>query len=140
MAAVLYSELLVHFLLFMSKSFKLTYHQSNISTYIGHNFVRDNDDITVVTFNYRLNIFGEPGTPQLISKTQSQNFGLLDIDTAVQWVHDNIANFGGDPNRVTLFGQSAGGAATDAFTLAHPQDTRIQGLLFSLSECSVSSL
>lgn len=90
--------------------------------------MRDNDDILVVTFNYRLNIFGFPNAPQLISNTtQPQNFGLLDLDAVVQWVHDNIAAFGGDPDRIVLFGQSAGGAAIDAYTFAHPQDTRVKG-------------
>ncbi|KAG5351715.1 hypothetical protein C0989_005158 [Termitomyces sp. Mn162] len=103
---------------------------SNIPTYNGQNIVRDNDDILVVTFNYRLNIFGFPSAPQLMSNTtQPQNFGLLDLDAVVQWVHDNIAEFGGDPDRVVLFGQSAGGAAIDAYTFAHPQDTRVRGVI-----------
>jgi len=102
---------------------------SNIGAYHGQNLVRDNDDVMVVTFNYRLNIFGQPNAPQLAGKPTSQNFGLLDLDAAVQWVHDNIANFGGDPNRVTLFGQSAGSAAADIFTFEHPQDKRIHGVI-----------
>ena len=82
----------------------------------------------MVTFNYRLNIFGQPNAPQLVnSSTGSQNFGLLDIDAAVDWVHDNIANFGGDPNRIIIFGQSAGGVATDAYTFSHPDSTFVKG-------------
>ncbi|KAF9012652.1 carboxylesterase, partial [Cyathus striatus] len=81
---------------------------SNLTIYHGDSLVRDQDDIILVTFNYRLNIFGQPNAPQLVSKTQSQNFGLLDLDAAVAWVHANIANFGGDPNRISIFGQSAG--------------------------------
>ncbi|KAG6856392.1 hypothetical protein H0H87_005010 [Tephrocybe sp. NHM501043] len=106
---------------------------SNIPTYNGETIVRDNNDIVVVTFNYRLNIFGFPNAPQLVrDTTKPQNLGLLDLDAAVQWVHDNIAAFGGDPNRIVLFGQSAGGAAIDAYTFAHPQDTRIKGgILFA---------
>ncbi|KAG6887715.1 hypothetical protein C0992_011002 [Termitomyces sp. T32_za158] len=100
---------------------------SNFPIYNGQNIVRDNDDILVVTFNYRLNIFGFPNAPQLIrNTTQPQNFGLLDLDAAVQWVHDNIAAFGGDRKRIVLFGQSAGAAAVDAYTFAHPHDTRVQ--------------
>ncbi|TFK45027.1 carboxylesterase [Crucibulum laeve] len=102
---------------------------SNINGYHGQNIVRDNDDVTVVTFNYRLNIFGQPGTPQLASESKSQNFGLLDLDAAVNWVHDNIANFGGDPSRIILFGQSAGSAAADAYTFAHPHDTIVKGII-----------
>ncbi|KAJ3557787.1 hypothetical protein NP233_g11658 [Leucocoprinus birnbaumii] len=103
---------------------------SNLPTYNGQFIVRDNEDVTVVTFNYRLDIFGQPNAPQLLNSTNgSQNFGLLDIDAAVNWVHDNIANFGGDPNRIILFGQSAGGAATDAYTFAHPDSTIVKGVI-----------
>ncbi|KAG6824898.1 hypothetical protein H0H93_001389, partial [Arthromyces matolae] len=87
----------------------------------------NNDDIIIVTFNYRVNIFGFPNAPssQLPNDgSKSQNFGLLDIDAAVQWVYDNIASFGGDPERITLFGQSAGAMAIDAYTFANPHDTR----------------
>lgn len=80
-----------------------------------------------MTFNYRLNIFGQPNAPQLSNATTSQNFGLLDIDAAIQWVHDNIANFGGDPERMILFGQSAGSVAIDLYTIAHPDDARVKG-------------
>ncbi|KAH0588689.1 hypothetical protein H2248_004496 [Termitomyces sp. 'cryptogamus'] len=111
---------------------------SNIPIYNGQNIVRDNDDILVVSFNYRLNIFGFPNAPQLISNTsQPQNFGLLDLDAVVQWVHDNIAEFGGDPDRVVLFGQSAGGAAIDAYTFAHPQDTRVKGVIEESGNLSI---
>ncbi|KAF5322551.1 hypothetical protein D9619_001575 [Psilocybe cf. subviscida] len=102
---------------------------SNLPTYIGQNFVRDNDDITIVTFNYRLNIFGQPNAPQLVSSNRSQNFGLLDLDAVVQWVHDNIANFGGDPNRITIFGESAGACATDVYSFAHPTDKIVKGII-----------
>ncbi|KAH9485648.1 Para-nitrobenzyl esterase [Psilocybe cubensis] len=102
---------------------------SNLPIYNGQNFVRDNEDITIVTFNYRLNIFGQPNAPQLVSKTGSQNFGLLDIEAAVQWVHENIAAFGGDPDRISLFGQSAGSTATDAYAFSHPQDKIVKGII-----------
>ncbi|KAF8963585.1 carboxylesterase [Flammula alnicola] len=98
-----------------------------IPTFDGTNFVRDNDDLTIVTFNYRLNIFGQPHAPQL--GKNNINFGLLDIDVAVQWVHANIANFGGDQNRIVLFGQSAGAVAADAYTFSHPHDTIVKGVI-----------
>ncbi|KAF9463608.1 Alpha/Beta hydrolase protein [Collybia nuda] len=102
---------------------------SNIFVYNGQNLVRDQDDVLLVTFNYRLNIFGQPNAPQLVNGTTSQNFGLLDLDAAVKWVHDNIAAFGGDPERITLFGQSAGSVAADAYTFAHPNDTMVKGVI-----------
>jgi carboxylesterase type B len=65
------------------------------------------NDVIVVTINYRLNVFGFLSNGD---KT-SGNFGLWDMKMAIEWVHDNIADYGGDPSRVTLFGNSAGGGA-----------------------------
>lgn len=91
--------------------------------------MRDNDDIILVTMNYRLNIFGFPNSPQLANSTQSQNFGVLDVQAAIQWVHANIAAFGGDPERITIFGQSAGSALASVYTLANPTDSIVKGEL-----------
>jgi para-nitrobenzyl esterase len=67
--------------------------------------------LVVVTFNYRLGALGFLATPELSNESghnASGNFGLLDDVALLQWVHKNIDAFGGDPNRVTLGGQSAG--------------------------------
>jgi para-nitrobenzyl esterase len=64
-------------------------------------------DVVVVTLNHRLACFGYLYLDQLAS---SGNAGTLDLVLALEWVRDNIAAFGGDPNRVMLFGQSGGGA------------------------------
>ncbi len=66
----------------------------------------------VVTANYRLGPFGFLAHPALTAESEqgaSGNYGLMDQVEALQWVQDNIASFGGDPDRVTIFGQSAGG-------------------------------
>jgi len=68
--------------------------------------------IVLVTLNYRLGVFGFLAHPQLTLESShhaSGNYGLMDQIAALRWVHDNIAGFGGDPNNVTVFGQSAGG-------------------------------
>lgn len=63
-------------------------------------------DVVFVTFNYRLNGFGYLQTSR---DPGSANLGLLDQIAALRWVRDNIAAFGGDPNKVTVMGESAGG-------------------------------
>jgi para-nitrobenzyl esterase len=68
-------------------------------------------DVVVVTLNHRLNVFGYTHLGDVLGSdfARSSSVGLLDIVAALQWVRDNIANFGGDPNLVTIFGQSGGG-------------------------------
>ncbi|HJU12172.1 MAG TPA: carboxylesterase/lipase family protein [Candidatus Binataceae bacterium] len=68
-------------------------------------------DVVVVTINHRLGAFGYLHLEDLNSRFKSSgNVGMLDIVAALQWVRDNIANFGGDPGNVTIFGESGGGA------------------------------
>jgi para-nitrobenzyl esterase len=67
--------------------------------------------VVVVSMNYRLGIFGFFSHPELTKESPhhaSGNYGLLDQAAALQWVHNNIAAFGGDPSNVTIFGESAG--------------------------------
>ncbi|KIJ50898.1 hypothetical protein M422DRAFT_158875, partial [Sphaerobolus stellatus SS14] len=104
-----------------------TFGTSNTPFYDGTSLIGNNNDVTLVTINYRTNIFGFPGAPQLAGTSQSQNFGALDVDAAIQWVFDNIANFGGDPERITIFGQSAGSGLVATYTFSHPTDTRVKG-------------
>ena len=69
-------------------------------------------DVVVVSINYRLNIFGFYAAPKLREEDPHKSvggYGSLDQVAALNWVHNNIAGFGGDPESVTVFGQSAGG-------------------------------
>ena len=74
----------------------------------GDKIVRETNAI-VVSMNYRLGVFGFLGLPSLESARGNGNFGFLDQQAALRWVQRNIAAFGGDPRRVTVGGESAGG-------------------------------
>ncbi|CZR68503.1 related to triacylglycerol lipase V precursor [Phialocephala subalpina] len=84
----------------------------------------DAEDVIVVTINYRLNIFGFPGTPGI-----QQNAGLLDQRIALEWLRDNVAVFGGDSDRITVFGQSAGSVSVAYLAYAYPDDPIVAGYI-----------
>jgi para-nitrobenzyl esterase len=91
--------------------------------YDGENFARKG--VVLVTINYRLGIFGFFAHPALTAESAhhaSGNYALLDQIAALEWVKKNIAAFGGNPNNVTIFGESAGSWAVNglmATPLAH---------------------
>lgn len=67
-------------------------------------------DVVVVSINHRLNILGFLDLSAVSEKYRySGNVGMLDVVKALEWIRDNIANFGGDPQNVTVFGESGGG-------------------------------
>ena len=78
------------------------------------NFMKENPDVIVVTIAYRLGVMGFlhlSHLPDGKDYQDSQNLGLLDQKMALKWVHENIAAFGGNPDNVTIFGESAGAAS-----------------------------
>jgi len=80
-----------------------------LKSYYGENLAR-RGDVVVVSINHRLNCLGHLNLAEYGEKyAASVNVGLVDIVAALEWVHDNIANFGGDPGNVLIFGQSGGG-------------------------------
>ncbi len=96
--------------------------------------------IVVVTVNYRLNIFGFLAHPQLTKEQPDAptNFGHLDQQAGIKWVKRNIAAFGGDPDNITIGGQSAGGGSVLS-QLISPQNEGlfqkaavISGIMFSI--------
>jgi len=82
--------------------------QSAVLTLFADRHVRE-QDIVLVGINHRLNVFGYTYLGGLSAKFAVGNAGQLDLIAALQWVRDNIANFGGDPGNVTIFGESGGG-------------------------------
>jgi len=82
----------------------------SIAFYDGKHLARDGG-VVLVTINYRLGPFGYMAHPLLSKESEhgvSGNYGLLDQIASLRWVQRNIAGFGGDPGRVTIFGESAG--------------------------------
>ena len=78
------------------------------------NYLLDKD-VILVTMNYRLGIFGFFSTGD---SAAPGNFGMKDQVLALKWVQENIKEFGGDANRVTLFGEGAGGSSVSFHTLS----------------------
>ena len=86
----------------------------------GTNFVHENPDVILVSVEYRLNALGFlhlSHLPDGADYPDAQNLGLMDQMAALKWIHENIAGFGGDPERVTIFGQSAGGGSVSLLPL-----------------------
>ena len=83
---------------------------ANEAGYDGENLSREGD-VVVVSVNHRLNTFGFLDLSAYGDKYRySANVGMMDIVDALEWIQNNIAAFGGDPDNVTVFGQSGGGA------------------------------
>lgn len=82
---------------------------SSILTVLSDRHVRE-QDVVLVGVNHRLNVFGFTYLGGLSEKYAVGNPGMLDLIAALEWVRDNIENFGGDPGNVMIFGESGGGA------------------------------
>jgi para-nitrobenzyl esterase len=90
-------------------------------TYDGTNLARK-QDVVVVGINHRLNVFGYLYLGKLdgAKYADSGNVGMLDCVLALEWVRDNITHFGGDPNNVTIFGESGGGGKVSVLMAMPP--------------------
>lgn len=84
--------------------------------------------VVLVTINYRLGVFGFLATPGLAAEDDGAagNYGLMDQVAALQWVHANIRAFGGNPDNVTIFGESAGSESVCALMTATPAQAYFQ--------------
>ncbi len=86
----------------------------------GTNFVKENPDVIVISIEYRLGVFGFlhlSHLPDGKDYPDAQNLGLMDQMMALKWIHENIASFGGDPDNVTIWGESAGGDSVTTLPL-----------------------
>ncbi|GAB7359762.1 hypothetical protein MBLNU230_g6933t1 [Neophaeotheca triangularis] len=90
------------------------------NTYDGSAFA-SYEDVIVVSANYRTNVFGFPSSPEL--PETGHNLGFLDQRLALDWVQRNIAAFGGSPDKVTLFGESAGAFSIDSLLTSFPANS-----------------
>lgn len=83
---------------------------NDLLCYNGENLARHHD-VVVITHNHRLNLFGYLNLAEIGGEryASSANVGMLDIVAVLEWVRDNISNFGGDPDNVLIYGQSGGG-------------------------------
>ena len=80
--------------------------------------------LTATTISYRINIFGFSTVPG-----ETVNAGLLDQRMALEWIRDNIAAFGGNPDQITLGGLSAGSVSTNLYSYAWLQDPIVRGFI-----------
>lgn len=90
-----------------------TYGAAGVPLYDGAKLARRG--VVVVTMNYRLGLLGHFAHPALLAEsggTPVGNYGIMDQIASLRWVHENVAQFGGDPGNVTLFGESAGAGVT----------------------------
>ena len=96
------------------------------------------NDIVVVSINYRLGVFGFLGLPGADGESpgSSGDYGLLDQEAALRWVHRNIAAFGGDPGRVTIAGESAGGCSVCALLTSPPARGLFHGAIIQSGSCT----
>ncbi|KAK7516863.1 carboxylesterase [Phyllosticta citriasiana] len=99
-------------------------------------WVQRTKDHIVVTFNYRINIFGFPDAAGL----DEVNLGLMDQRLAVEWIRDNIAKFGGNPDNMVIWGQSAGAVAVDYYNFAYPEEPIVKGLIMDSGTVHLNQL
>lgn len=107
---------------------------SNSATYYDGSSFAANQDVIVVAFNYRTNVFGFPNSPEL--PLAKRNLGFWDQRFALDWIQRNIAAFGGDPKKVTIFGESAGAASVDALVTSIPKKPPFRAAIMESGQTS----
>lgn len=111
----------------------------DLAAYEGTNLAH-RGDVVVISLNHRLNVLGHLNLSRCGEAfAASPNVGMLDIVLALQWVRDNIAAFGGDPDRVTIFGQSGGGGKVTTL-MAMPAATGLFHRAIVQSNCALRQM
>ena len=106
----------------------------HLNCYDGEGFAKRG--CVIVTLNHRLGIFGYLAHPELTAESgyhASGNYGVLDLIAALKWVKNNIAAFGGDPDQVTVFGQSGGGMKVTTMIASPLAEGLIHGAIMQSS-------
>ncbi|MCJ1360149.1 MAG: hypothetical protein MMC33_010152 [Icmadophila ericetorum] len=106
-----------------------------LAAYDGSSFAAF-QDVIVVTHNYRTNIFGFSNSPQI--PIDQQNAGFYDQRMALEWVQQNIAEFGGSPAKVTIFGQSAGGYSVKQLFAVPPKPLTFRAVIMESQAASLT--
>ncbi|KAI0701389.1 carboxylesterase [Cytidiella melzeri] len=92
--------------------------------------------IVFANFGYRLSLFGYPHAAEIAEAGETQNFGLLDTRAVVEWMRDNAKQFGGDPEKITLGGESVGAEMTNQYMTAFAQDPIIRAAVMQSGDTS----
>ncbi|KAF2809356.1 alpha/beta-hydrolase [Mytilinidion resinicola] len=115
----------------------LVYGTASYPWYDGSSFAA-HQDVIVVAANYRTNVFGFPHSGDITDKTK-WNIGFLDQRQALQWVQKNIAAFGGDPTKVTIFGESSGATSVDRLVTTMGSNTPFRAAIMQSGTSSVTA-
>ena len=100
--------------------------------YDGYNLINKYEDVIYIRIEYRLNILGFINLSSVSggeNYKSSTNLGLLDQICALKWIQKNIEKFGGDPKKITLFGQSAGASSTNFLLLINGSENLFQRII-----------
>lgn len=108
---------------------------SNSLYKIPDQWIQRTQSHVVVIMQYRVNAFGFPN-----GEAAHENVGLLDQRLAVEWTRDNVAAFGGDPERMVLWGQSAGAMSSSVYGYAYPDDPIVAATISDSGAASPSNL
>ncbi|KAF8857379.1 carboxylesterase [Acephala macrosclerotiorum] len=105
---------------------------SSNAQFQGNNFARKG--VVYVSFNTRESIFASPYSAELAGT--SQNFGILDVEKAMDWIRANIQAFGGNPDHIVLGGHSSGGVHVDHYLWNHPNTSLVGAIEMSANAAS----